>query len=259
MSQKLKILLEQSNFDDLLSKIKDLTKISDTIKIKIDNDSIFMYAMIGSESIVLAFKSYEISTSDYLLMKEELTHTINIIITSAKRFVKNMAFIKKDHKIEMMIVHKEENETNSEARSVQIKNDKFKLNIETGETSEIKEITKQQLNKRLDLKNKNWSFRIKNSDFNDIKSLSTINSDDTRRILNIDIEDYKVIVSEKNLWEIEIDYITEENKQLSINKKFLSSINDGGKDIDAHVFETFILIKDEESQLMISFEQDFTY
>jgi hypothetical protein len=258
MSQKLKILLEQSNFDDLLSKIKDLTKISDTIKIKIDNDSIFMYAMIGSESIVLAFKSYEIPTKDYLLIKEELTHTINIIITSAKRFVKNMSFIKKDHKIEMMIIHKAENDNNSEARSVQIKNDKFKLNIETGETSEIKEITKEQLNKRLDLKNKNWSFRIKNSDFNDIKSLSTINSDDTRRILNINIEDYKVFISETNLWEIEIDYITEENKQLSINKKFLSSINDGGKDIDAHVFETFILIKDDESQLMISFEQDFT-
>jgi len=51
---------------------------------------------------------------------------------------------------------------------------------------------------------------------------------------------------------------SEEDKHLMINKKYLSSINDDGKDVIFHVFETFILIKDKISQLMISFEQDFS-
>jgi hypothetical protein len=257
MNQKLKIQFNQSNFDDFISKVKDLTKISDVIKMKIDNESIFIYSMLGGETMVLAFKNYEINTEDYLIIKEELTHRINIIITNAKKFVKNLNFIKKDEKIEMLIQHKPEDDENSEARNVRINNGKFKLQIETGETSEIRNIEKEQLAQRLDLKNKNWSFRVKNSDFSDIKSLASINSDDTRRILHLTIEDYKVIVSESQLWELEVDETTEDDKHLMINKKFLSSINDNGGDIDFHVFETFILIKDNISQLMISFEQDF--
>lgn len=258
MSNTLKINFIQSNFDDFKSKLKDLTRISDIIKMKIDNESIFIYSILGSETMVLAFKNYELETEQYLSINQELTHTINIVITNAKKFVKNLQFMKQDEKIEMNIVHKPEDDTNSEARTVRIKNGKFKLQIETGESSEIKDIQKEQLSKRLDLRNKNWSFNIKNSDFNDIKSLATINSDETRKILHINVEDYKVIISENRLWDLEVDETTEEDKHLMINKKFLPSINDNGEDINFHVFETFILIKDKISQLMISFEQDFT-
>jgi hypothetical protein len=259
MSQKLKIYFKQSNFNDFVSKIKDLSKISDVIKLKIDNESIFMYSLLGGETMVLAFKNYEIDTNEYLDIKQPLDNTINIIITNSKKFVKNLQFIKLEEKIEMNIIYKSEKDSDdAEARSVQIKNDKFKLQIETGESSEIKDITKQQLAKRLDLRNKNWSFKVKNDDFNMIKSLSGINSDDSRRILNINIEDYKIIFSENNLWELEVDESTEENKHLMINKRFLTSINDNGEDINFHVFETFILVKDKISQLMISFEQDFS-
>lgn len=257
MSQTLKLYFNQSNFTDFIDKIKDLTKISDIVKVKIDNESIFMYSILG-ENIVLAFKNYEMQTSDYFDLKSEINYTLNIIITNAKKFVKNLQFIKLNEKIEMNIIHKPDEDGNSEARTVKIQNGKFKLQIETGETSEIRDIQKEQLDKRLDLKNKNWEFNITNSDFLDIKSLANINSDDSRRILHINVEDFKVKVSEKQLWELEVDQTTEEDKHLMINKKYLSSINDDGKDVIFHVFETFILIKDKISQLMISFEQDFS-
>ena len=71
-------------------------------------------------------------------------------------------------------------------------------------------------------------------------------------------DDYKVKLSELSLWELEVDEVSENNKHLMFNKNFLPCINDNGKPVQFHVFETFILIKDDISNLMISFEQDFS-
>jgi hypothetical protein len=258
VSNKLNIIIKPSNFDDLLSKIEDLCKISDTLKLKIDKDSILMYSMMGSENIILAFKNYDLNTEDYFTIKD-FEYTLNIIITSAKKFVKNLAFIKQTEKIQMEVTHKfvDDEDSVSDARLVQIKNGKFKLQIQTGENSEIRDLNKSALSQRMNLKNKKWSFNISNSDFNDVKKLASINSDDSRRILHLNVEDYKVVLSERSLWELEVDEVAENNKHLMFNKSFLSCINDVGKSVEFHVFETFILIKDDISNLMISFEQSF--
>jgi hypothetical protein len=256
-SNKLNITVNPSNFDDLISKIDDLCRISDTIKLKIDKESILMYSMMGSENIILAFKNYDLNTEDFFTIKD-FDYTLNIIITSAKKFVKNLAFIKKAEKIQMEVTHKfGDDDTVSDARLVQIKNGRFKLQIQTGENSEIRDLNKTVLGQRMNLKNKKWSFSVSNSDFNDVKKLSSINSDDSRRILHLNVEDFKVKLSELSLWELEVDEVSENNKHLMFNKNFLPCINDGGKSVQFHVFETFILIKDDISNLMISFEQNF--
>jgi hypothetical protein len=43
-----------------------------------------------------------------------------------------------------------------------------------------------------------------------------------------------------------------------LNKKFLSCINDSADKIEFNIFENFMLVKDENSNLMLSFEQDFS-
>ncbi len=260
-SKKLNILINPTNFTDLVSKIDDLTKISDTIKLKIDSENILIYSMMGTENIILAFKNYDLKTTDYLNIQDDIDFTLNIIITSAKKFVKNLAFIKTSEKIQMEVTHKftdDDDESNSDARTVQIKNGKFKVQIQTGENTEIRDLNQTMLSQRLNIKNKKWSFNISNSDFSDVKKLASINSDDSRRILHLNVDDYKVKLSELSLWELEIDETTEENRHLMFNKSFLGCINDNGKPIDFHIFETFILIKDDISSLMISFEQDFS-
>jgi hypothetical protein len=45
------------------------------------------------------------------------------------------------------------------------------------------------------------------------------------------------------------------NTQLIVNKKFLSCVNDKKENLEFNIFENFILIKDDESNLMLSFEQ----
>ena len=52
---KLTIQLKRDKFDDFLTKLEDLSKISDTIKLKIDSENILMYSIVG-ETILLAFK-----------------------------------------------------------------------------------------------------------------------------------------------------------------------------------------------------------
>ena len=257
-TEKLNITLKPSNFDDFVSKLDDLTKISDVIKLKIDSENILMYSMMGSDNMILAFKSYMIETSEYFEMKGDIDYTLNIIITSAKKFVKNLAFVKKTDKILMEVHHKATEDDISDARLVLIKNAKFKLQVQTGENTEIRDLSKSALSKRMDLKNCKWNFKINNSDFSDVKKLASINSDDTRRILHLNVHDGKVLLSEVSLWELEVDDVSATNKHLMFNKSFLNSINDNGNDIEFNVFETFILIKDEISNLMISFEQDLT-
>jgi hypothetical protein len=257
-SLKSTILINPGSFNDFLEKIKDLTKISDTIKLKIDSDNILMYSMMGSENMILAFKSYKLDTDAYFKFKSEIDYTLNIIITSAKKFVKSLQFIKTTEKITIDVTHRKEDENNSDCRLAIIKNGKFKLQIQAGENTEIRDIDKHKLSKLLNLNNKKWSFNVSKSDFSDIKQLSSINSEDNRRILHLNIEDFKVKLSETSLWELEVDETTESNKHLMFNKSYLSCINDSSPFINFHVFETFILINDDVSQLMISFEQDFS-
>ena len=68
MSSKLNIQINSDNFSDLLTKLEDLAKISDTIKLKVDSDNILMYSIVG-ETILLAFKSY-------LLKRKILKHLL---------------------------------------------------------------------------------------------------------------------------------------------------------------------------------------
>lgn len=252
---KLSIEIKPDKFNDFLQKLEDLAKISDVIKLKIDSDNILMYSIVG-DTILLAFKNYLIDTKEYLNIKDELDTTLDIIIANAKRYVKNLSFIKLDDKIKLEVDYRENDEGNYTARFLNIKNGKFKIGLQGGEDSEIRDISKDTLSKRIDLKNKKWSFKIKREEFQDIKKLSSINSDG--KILHLNIENNKVILSELSVWELQVDEVESIDKHLMFNKTFLPSIDDSSEYIHFHIFETFILTKSDISNLMISFEQDFS-
>jgi hypothetical protein len=97
--------------------------------------------------------------------------------------------------------------------------------------------------------------KLENQDFLDVKKLSSINSD---KIININVQSGKVVLSETSAWELEIGEIENRNANLIFNKRFLNCINDSLDNIEFSMFETFILIKDEQSNLMLSYEQDFS-
>jgi hypothetical protein len=256
MANKIKFKVKGDKFSDFINKLDDLTKIDDTIKLKIDNDNILMYSMLGG-NVMLAFKNYLINTREYLDYGDDLDYSMDVIIVNAKKFVKNLNFIKESEKITMEVTYKESPDDDSvmNARSVQVVGGKLKVNWLAGEHFEMRDINKSILKQRLDFKNRKWNFNISKSEFSDVKKLSSINSD---RIININIIGGKVTLSETAAWELEIDSIDDRNANLMLNKKFLNCINDNVDKVEFNIFETFMLVKDDISNLMLSFEQDFS-
>jgi len=256
MANKVKFKFIPTNLSDFISKIDDLSKIDDTIKLKIDNDNILMYSMLGG-NVLLAFKNFLVKTADYF-DNTDFDYKIDLIIPSAKKFVKNLSFIKDQSSVAFDISYKESPDDDELflARSFQITSGKFKVNWLAGEHYEMRDIDKNSLTTRLDLRNKKWSFSIKNEDFTDIKKLSSINSE---RVISITVNKGNVIVSEKSAWELEIDDLDDDRSaSLILNKRFLGCINDKLIKVDFHIFDTFMLVKDIDSNLMLSFEQDFS-
>lgn len=256
MANKTKLKIKPEMFSDFISKLSDLTDISDTIKLKIDNDNIMMYSTLGG-GVLLAFKNYLIDTKEYFEWSDDLEYTIDVIILSAKKFVKNLNFLKESDKVMINIDHKvsQDDDDVMVARSIQVTGGKLKVNWIAGEHYEVRDINKTILNDRLNLKHRKWNFVIEKQDFSDIKKLSSINGD---KLLHINVTNGKVVISENAAWELEIFNTGDDrNSTMILNKRFLKCIDDS-KDVDFSIFESFMLIKDETTNLMLSYEQDFS-
>jgi hypothetical protein len=255
MANKIKFKINSDKMSDLISKLDDLTKIEDTIKLKIDGENILMYSILGG-NVMLAFKNYLLKTSDYF-DSDEFDFTLDVILSNAKKFVKNLNFLLQSNSVTIEFTYKEspDDENIMNARSMQVVGGKLKVNWLAGERYEMRDIDKSVLKQKLDLKHRKWSFKINKSEFGDVKKLSSINSD---KIININVNSGKVVFSETAAWELEITEIEDRNANLIFNKRFLNCIDADREDIEFSMFDTFILIKDDETNLMLSYEQDFS-
>lgn len=253
--EKIKFKVNKDKLEDLITRLSDLTDIDDSIKMKIDSEHIMIYSTLGG-NILLAFKNYLLPLQEYLTPNKDLDFVLDVIIANAKKFVKNLRFID-DDKITMEISYKDslDDDNTKDARGIMIKAGKFKIKWIAGEKYEIRDINKSILDKQLDLNNKKWSFEIKKSEFDDIKKLSSINSD---KIININVSDGKVIFSETSAWELEISNTdTDINTSLILNKRFLKCINEQ-EIVNFHIFPNFMLVKNDDYNLMLSMEQNFS-
>lgn len=257
MSKKLSIKLNNKNFTDFIAKIQDLANINDVVKLKIENDKVLMYSMKANDTAVLALKSYVLPTSNYFDNFNQ-DSMFDFIIINAPKFIKSLKFFEADTQIKMDIIYKphQENEGVMQVRSAQFNNGKLKISAIGGEEDKIRDLNAELLEERTDIDNSNFSFKISKGDFLDIKKLCAIDSED--KILSIDIEEGNIVASEMAKWELQLGKIEESvNSKIVFNKKYLSNINSDMEIIDFHMFETFILVKDNISNLMLSFEQTY--
>jgi hypothetical protein len=264
MSGKVKFSIKNEKFDEFLSKLSDLTTISSTIKLKFDDENILMYSILGG-SVVLAFKSYLLNTSEYFDINLDSDKKYDIIIGNCDKFVKNLKFLNgdKSSQIKGYLQYREntsgmrtEDEDLILCRSIQLSSGKLKINWIGAEKYEIQDINKKQLASRLDIRKRKWSFLVSISDFDNIKKLSNINSD---RIINVNVKSGVVKFSEKSSWELDVGEI-EQNRDFNFifNKRFFKCISLDEEHVEFSMFENFILIRDKESDLMLSYEQDFS-
>lgn len=244
----------QSNFSNFVSKLQELSQIDDTIKVKIENDRTLLYSSKSTEAgATLSLKSFTLDTNS-IFDNFEYDETFDLVILGAGKFVKNLKFLSPDKKINLKFSARKKDEV-MHVRSLNITNGKLKISLVGGELHKVRDITINQLESRLNPKNSKYGFKISNTDFNDVKKLSAIYSEE--KIINMEIRDNKVYISEMGRWEIEVDDIEYKNSNLIFGKKYLSNINTENEYINFSVFESFILIKTDESNFMMSFEQTF--
>lgn len=242
-------------FSDFVDKLQDLTNISDVIKLKIDDKSILAYSTLTNDVSVLALKNYLLNTDDYI-SNFSSDKPLEYVIIGSGKFVKNLKFFNSSTPISLEINYKIIDDEILHVRAAKFVNGKLKITCVGGELSKIRPVNKETLDSRLNIKNSLWDFSITKSDFSDIKKLCNINSED--RILTINVSDGKVSLLEESKWELDVDDISYKNTKLVFNKKYLSNINAENEIIKFNIFETFILVKDNNSNLMLSFETDFS-
>lgn len=255
MAEKVKFKIVKENFQDFINKLKDLTTIDDAIKIRIKNENIFLYSTLG-RSVILAFKSYSIETKKYLDSKP-IDNPIDIILPNCKKLVKNLEFLQEKERINLNISYEvsPDDEDIMISRGIQFTGGRLRVNWISGERYEVRDIEESILKQRLDLKNRNWSFIISNTDFMNIKKLSNINSE---KIITIDVNSSgKVIFSEASAWDLQVSETEKKSTSFIFNKRFFKCIDQDQEDIEFNLFDNFILIKQENSDLMLSYEQDF--
>ena len=251
-----KLLLEAipDKFQDFLSKLDDLTKIHKSVRLKIDSENILMYSMVG-EDIPLALKNYLLKTDTYFKITDN-GFTLDFIIEDAKKLIKSLQFIKISEKILFSIDYKlSVDNTIAHGSTLKLKNDKLKLQIQGGELSIMKDIDKIKLSKTLNIDNKDWSFSISSELLNNVKRLSSINSD--IKIINILVNKSKITFSETSSWELEVGVAEIEDKTIIFNKTYLSCINEESKTVEFLIFPNFLLVRNLDNNLMIAFEQTF--
>ena len=257
MSKKLSLKLNVDKFDDLIGKIKDVSNINEVVKLKINKDNILLYSMKANDTAVLALKSYYIPTSDYFEDFNE-DEMYNFIIVNAPKFIKGLQFFDNKLPLKMDLISKphHEEEDTMQIRSAQFTNGKLKILAVGGEDSKIRDIKADMLEHRTDIENSLWRFQIAKQDFQDIRKLSSIDTEE--KILSFNVDKGKVLAGEDSKWEL---YVGDASKNISykiiFNKKYLSNINQDLEIIDFYMFETFILAKDNNSNLMLSFEQSW--
>jgi len=257
MSKKLSINLNKRFFPDFIAKIQDLSSINDVVKLKIETDKVLMYAMKANDNAVLALKSYILPTTNYFdnFNQEDM---FDFIIVNAPKFIKSLKFFDIDTQIKMDVIYKphHENEGVMQIRSAQFTNGKLKISTIGGEDDKIRDLNAELLETRTDIENASFDFQITKHDFNDVKKLCAIDSEE--KILSIDIEEGKIVASEISKWELQLGEIDSSfNQKIIFNKKYLSNINGDMDMINFYMFDTFILVKDNISSLMLSFEQTF--
>jgi len=257
MSKKLSFKFKTENFSDLVSKLKDISNINEVTKLKINKKNILLYSMKSNDTAVLALKSYCVPTTDYIEDFEQ-DEMYDFIIVNTPKFIKGLNFFDEKMPIKLEVVYKPHHEEEGvmQIRSAQFTNGKLKIQTVGGEDSKIKNINAEMLDARTDIENSEWNFQVAKQDFQDVRKLCAIDSEE--KILNINIEKGKVLAGEDYKWELHLGQASKDiTYKIVFNKKYLTNINQDLEILDFYMFETFVLVKDINSNLMLSYEQSF--
>jgi len=209
------------------------------------------YSFIGKDiNDIHAFKTVITDIDDIFDKKrKEISDKITFIIKDGKKFVRNITnFIDFDEDLKFKISYDDQD---FNANYIHISNSKLRLKEICGDPIIMsKEITKNDIDFLTNKDNSLFNFTISEMDFKKIKRMSTIET--INDILYITVTNNELFIGE-NKWELKICDIDKPNLNVSFPKKYFNTLT-FKENSKIYLFENYILISDDNSDLMIVLE-----
>lgn len=244
-----KFSMNSSQMTFFLDKIHDLLSIDNEVLLKIGNENTLLYSIVGEKLNVNAFKSFVFKTEEIFSFDAELDREIRFIITNGPKFevsLKNYLDYTENIKCEFFM------NDDTYADNFKLKNSKLRLSVNGGDSRGMNcNIDIEKINKTLNKDNIDFKFILDKNSYAKIKKIATI--DNENDILTLNINDKKMTIGE-NGWDLEICEVDHEDLSITFPKKYFKSITFTEEQINVYVFDTFILIDNKNTNLLIALE-----
>jgi len=234
-----------------LKKVKDLVAIDSRIILRIDNQSILMFSFVGeSFKNIHAFKNYIFDREEIMGVKKEITDPIIFISKDGKKLYRTLNnLIDYEEEIKGKISINDEDYVNY----FSFNNDRMDIKIIGSDPISIgKEIGIDDVNYLMNTENSLFNFELGAQDFAKIKKMGLIENE-PNSVLYLNIDNKKLSIGETK-WHLNICEIEDiDDTMMIFPKKYFNTINPL-EVIKIYVFETFILCKYDDYNLMILME-----
>jgi len=238
----------KDNLKEIVEVLKDLSKIDQMIKIKFDTEHVLFYSKAGKDNVVSALKSFMFPIREFITNEDDTYINIDFIILNGTNFVKNLElFLNKDTDIKGKLQYKAKDKV---ASMMYITDGKLKLNFVTGDYKQIKDITKGDIENKMNPDNANFCFNISKEQFTEIKKLSNLNKSE---IVSIRAKSNKLEFFDTRWTSKVCDLMNVEDEIWSFGNKYLKSIS-ASDEITIYMFDSFLLFKENNVALMIGLE-----
>jgi len=249
--------ITSDNLLKIISVLKDLSTIDEKALIKFDKKNILIYSLIGEGKSINVFKSFSFKT-DEILEIDDFSDTIDFISKDIKSMYRNLQIMNDLNKdISGKIYYDQLGDKFYSDRLFFKLDSKLKLNFYGGDPLSFNSnISSVQIKKLTNIDDSEFNFRLKSDDFNNIKKLSNTSKDSDVFYMNTFEKDDKYYISiGESSWDLVLDEIDKQIiKTLSFPKKYLKSITMSDDLLNVYVFDRFLMIRDEQSNLLISTE-----
>ena len=247
VSHKFSMSLGQLTF--FLDKVHDLTTIDEEILIKIDKDNLLLYAIVGEKMNVNAFKSFVFKTEEIFSFIEPPENELRFIVQNGNKFestLKNYLDFNESLECEFFM------NDNTYSDNLLLKNSKLRLSVGGGDPRGMNTtISVDKIKSTMNKDNIDFKFVLDKNSYTKIKKIASIDTEND--ILTLMINDNKLSIGEGS-WDLYICDIEHEDLSITYPKKYFKSITFTEDEINVYVFDTFLLVDNKNTNLLIALE-----
>jgi hypothetical protein len=244
--ETVELRFEPDGLNVLKNRMADLYMITDVARMRVTPDYILVYAAPKSFH---TFKSARIELAGVATVtKGEVPERgLDFIFLKTRNFVQCIPHFDSDSPRYLTL---RSNKGAASAHELELRDDQLKLKFIGGDQTEIKSLSYEQIQQKMDKSLSDFSFNITGPLLTKVKRLAQKQDAET---VTVTAADGEVRIGQPR-WSLLIDQTSDE-VHFNFNKKYLSTI-EVTDTIEVHVFDAFLLVDQNDTKLMIGRELD---